>query len=113
MSSLADTSERDSENKDQYITGIHEATEALKKVIRSVDTLPDDEQVLFDEDIKELKNMLQKLDDCHIEIAVFGEVSSGKSALLNALLGRGVFPIGAAHGVTKELQKEEWDTVVH
>jgi hypothetical protein len=113
MSSLADTSERDSENKDQYITGIDEATEALKKVIRSVNTLPENEQVLFDGDIEELKNMLQKLDDCHIEIAVFGEVSSGKSALLNALLGRGVFPIGAAHGVTKELQKEQWDTVVH
>jgi small GTP-binding protein len=92
---------------------INSASAALEKVISSVDSLPVDEQAIFEDDIKELKTMLQKLENCHIEIAVFGEVSSGKSALLNALLGRHEFPTGAEHGKTRDVQREDWDTLVH
>jgi len=113
MADFANTGGHRSTNTDRYTKKIIEASKAVERVVRSTDSLSEDERKLFDEDIKELKNMLQKLDDCHIEIAVFGEVSSGKSALLNALLGRSVFPVGAAHGITRDLQKEEWDTVAH
>ena len=98
---------------DQYEKEIIKASESLKKVVSSVETLSTSERVMLEEDIQELENMLQKLDNSLIEITAFGEVSTGKSALLNALLRKKVFPTGAEHGKTKEIHAEDWNTLVH
>ena len=39
-------------------------------------------------------NLLDRMTDNALEVAVFGRVSSGKSSLLNALLGTDVLPVG-------------------
>jgi GTP-binding protein Era len=49
-------------------------------------------------DYREIKSMLEH---GHLHIAVFGRVSVGKSALLNALLGEQRFATRPLHGETK------------
>ena len=41
-----------------------------------------------------IANLLDRMTDTSLEVAVFGRVSSGKSSLLNALIGRDVLPVG-------------------
>lgn len=52
--------------------------------------------------------MLDKLDHGHIHIAVFGRVSVGKSALVNALLGQELFTTSPLHGETRTIQHGRW-----
>jgi hypothetical protein len=56
----------------------------------------------------EVQIMLDKLDHGHIHIAVFGRVSVGKSALLNALLGEQRFATSPLHGETQVPQSAHW-----
>jgi GTP-binding protein EngB required for normal cell division len=41
-----------------------------------------------------IANLLDRLEDQTLEVAVFGRVSSGKSSLLNAILGEEILPVG-------------------
>jgi GTP-binding protein EngB required for normal cell division len=41
-----------------------------------------------------LSSILERLTDVRLEIAVFGQVSSGKSSLLNHILGKDLLPVG-------------------
>jgi small GTP-binding protein len=51
--------------------------------------------------VDHLSAVLDKLENTLVRIAVFGLVSRGKSAVLNALMGQKLLPIGAIHGVTQ------------
>lgn len=53
--------------------------------------------------------MLDKIDQGHVHIAVFGRVSVGKSATLNALIGEQRFSTSPLHGETKGSQMAAWD----
>jgi uncharacterized protein len=55
----------------------------------------------IDPEMVALNSTLQKLDQCLIRIAAFGLVSRGKSAVLNALVGKQILPTGATNGVTQ------------
>jgi uncharacterized protein len=55
-----------------------------------------------------LKANLTKLEKGLIRIAVFGLVSRGKSAVLNALLGQNVLETGPIHGVTQYPRSVMW-----
>ncbi|MEM1264107.1 MAG: GTP-binding protein [Pseudomonadota bacterium] len=52
-------------------------------------------------DYDQVKGMLDKLEHGHVHIAAFGRVSTGKSSLLNALIGEPVFATSPLHGETK------------
>ena len=41
-----------------------------------------------------IASITDRLEDQSLEIAVFGRVSSGKSSLLNAILGEEILPVG-------------------
>ncbi|WP_448514540.1 DUF697 domain-containing protein [Parathermosynechococcus lividus] len=58
--------------------------------------------------IAQLEDMLDKLHDGVVHIAVFGLVGRGKSSLLNALLGEPVFATGPIHGVTQQQAAALW-----
>ncbi len=68
-------------------------------------------------DYAEVETMLDKLERGRIDLAAFGRVSVGKSALLNALLGREAFAVGVLHGTTTTRAAQPWaeldDGVVH
>ncbi|MEM9670488.1 MAG: GTP-binding protein [Pseudomonadota bacterium] len=59
-------------------------------------------------DLSEIARIVDKLDANEVEIAVFGEVNSGKSSLLNAMLGQDLFDESAEAGKTKERGSAEW-----
>lgn len=59
-------------------------------------------------DYSRIEVMLDKLEHGHIHIAVFGRVSVGKSALLNALLGEPAFQVGVLHGTTTGADHQRW-----
>lgn len=55
--------------------------------------------------------MLEKLEHGHLHIAAVGRVSTGKSSLLNALVGRPCFAVSPLHGETKFSSMEPWQEV--
>ncbi len=59
-------------------------------------------------DYAEIEDMLERLQQGRIHIAAFGRVSVGKSALLNALLGRVEFSTSPLHGETRVVQQGRW-----
>ncbi len=67
-------------------------------------------QELFRE-FEEMEEISEKLQKEEIHIAVFGRVGTGKSSLLNALLGKAVFSTSPLHGETSRQQRSNWDFV--
>ncbi len=59
-------------------------------------------------DYQQLELLLRKLEQEEIHIAVFGRVSVGKSALLNALLSHTRFATSPLHGETREVAMGQW-----
>lgn len=66
-------------------------------------------QELFQE-FAEIEAISEKLQHGEIHIAAFGRVGTGKSSLLNALLGRKVFSTSPLHGETRTQQRSLWDS---
>ncbi|NJM75203.1 MAG: DUF697 domain-containing protein [Acaryochloridaceae cyanobacterium RU_4_10] len=61
--------------------------------------------------LETLGGLQQKLSQPLIQIAVFGLVSRGKSAVLNALFGETIFPTGPLSGVTQWPRSVRWSPV--
>ncbi|GAB4416634.1 MAG: DUF697 domain-containing protein [Bacteriovoracaceae bacterium] len=91
---------------------IQRAKESLEN-LNSELNLTDEERSALTNELNSIQEMIDKIDNGTVEIAVFGEVSSGKSSLLNALLGEKAFEVGARNGVTVVKGKREWDLIKH
>lgn len=65
-------------------------------------------QAALKTDYDRLNASLEKLDQGLIRIAVFGLVSRGKSAVINALLGQKILQTGPLHGVTQYPRSVYW-----
>ena len=64
-------------------------------------------------DFSRIEDMLARLERGELHVAVFGRVSTGKSALGNALLGRKAFEVGVLHGTTVEAGHATLDEARH
>ncbi len=62
-------------------------------------------------DYAAVEAMLEKLQHGHLHIAVFGRVSTGKSSLLNALIGEQRFSTSPLHGETRYSSIQPWTEV--
>lgn len=60
-------------------------------------------------DLRQLQDMSNKLTSGRVEIVVFGEISTGKSALINAAVGKEVAAVDVQGGWTKEIWKVDWE----
>ncbi len=59
-------------------------------------------------DYEAVQAMLDKVEHGHLHLAVFGRVSTGKSSLLNALIGKEVFAVSPLHGETRHSSMQHW-----
>lgn len=64
-------------------------------------------------DFGRIEGMLARLQRGELHVAVFGRVSTGKSALGNALLGRDAFRVGVLHGTTTDAEQFRLDEAQH
>ena len=83
------------------------AQNSLRSLIGNID-LTTEEQSGLELEIDRLTQMLDKLEQSVVQIAAFGMVGRGKSSVLNALVGKDIFPTGALHGVTRTINTANW-----
>ena len=76
------------------------ARESLGELVNDT-RLPDAIRQALGSDYQQVRAMLDKLEHGHVHIAAFGRVSTGKSSLLNALMGEAVFSTSPLHGETQ------------
>lgn len=70
--------------------------------------LNQDARARLAEEYQQLQRHLDKLERGDVHVSVFGRVSVGKSALLNALLGEKIFRTSVLHGETKNSASALW-----
>jgi small GTP-binding protein len=78
--------------------------EALRKLSEDARLRPQ-ERASIEKEMQDIEEFTAKLENGRVEIAAFGEVGSGKSALLNALAGDQIFAVSAEHGSTDKVSK--------
>ena len=83
------------------------ARESLRELIDDP-RVPESVREELEHEYRKVRQMLDKLENDEIHIAVFGRVSVGKSALLNALLGESRFSTSPLHGMTREIASGNW-----
>ena len=83
------------------------AQNSLRRLIGNIN-LTAEEQSGLESEIDRLTQMLDKLEQSVVQIAAFGMVGRGKSSVLNALVGKDIFPTGALHGVTRTIDTANW-----
>jgi len=86
------------------------ARESLRELIED-SRLPEGVRDSLAHDYDAVQAMLDKLQHGHLHIAVFGRVSTGKSSLLNALIGEERFAVSPLHGETKQSSIQAWSEV--
>lgn len=86
------------------------ARESLRELIDD-SRLPAGIRESLAHDYDAVEGMLDKLQHGHLHIAVFGRVSTGKSSLLNALIGEQRFAVSPLHGETKKSSMQQWSEV--
>ncbi len=84
------------------------ARESLRELVNDP-RVPESVRESLAEDYRQVEAMLDKVAHGHVHIAVFGRVSVGKSALLNALLGENRFRTSPLHGETRTHEMASWD----
>ncbi len=83
------------------------ARESLTDLIDDA-RLPDGIREALAHDYAAVEAMLDKLQHGHLHIAAFGRVSTGKSSLLNALIGEKKFATSPLHGETRQSSITPW-----
>jgi len=91
-------------------THLNLARESLKDLIED-SRLPAGIRESLAHDYEAVQAMLDKLQHGHLHIAVFGRVSTGKSSLLNALIGEQKFAVSPLHGETRKTTMAQWSEV--
>lgn len=87
------------------------ALDAVHHAIAQFRDCSDEERRELQGDLNALERMAEKLEAGRIDIVVFGEISTGKSALVNALVGEELTQVNIQGGWTKDLWHVPWDNL--
>lgn len=82
----------------------------IRRVIDSAGALSGEERSDVVEMLKDLEAMEAKITSGRVDIAVFGDISKGKSSLINAIIGRPVARTDIRGGTTIEIGGWSWDS---
>jgi small GTP-binding protein len=83
------------------------ARESLRDLVRDT-RLPEGVRESLIHDYEAVQAMLDKIEHGHLHLSVFGRVSTGKSSLLNALIGEERFSVSPIHGETRYSSMQAW-----
>jgi small GTP-binding protein len=86
------------------------AMDALQAAMARVNASREQERVELAADLDGLSRMAEKLRAGRVDIAVFGEISTGKSALINALCGEQRASVNVRGGWTKDVWHVAWES---
>ncbi|MCI0492094.1 MAG: GTP-binding protein, partial [Planctomycetes bacterium] len=84
------------------------AMDAVRHAIERFRGGTPEERAALERELDQLRAMAEKLAAGKVEIAVFGEISTGKSALINALVGEAVAEVNVRGGWTKDVWNVGW-----
>lgn len=88
---------------------IADALGSLRQSIEQFAGCTADEKAALARELADLQAMDRKLREGRVEIVLFGEIDTGKSALINALVGKSVAAVDVRGGWTKEVWDVPWD----
>jgi small GTP-binding protein len=86
-----------------------QALAAVEQTLDRVRRCTDEEKARLRAELAGLRQMHDKLTSGRVEIVIFGEISTGKSALINALVGQDVASVDVRGGWTKEVWHVAWN----
>ena len=86
-----------------------EAVKSVEKTLGDLRGCSDSERQHLIDDIAQLNEMYDKISTGRVEITIFGEISTGKSAMINALIGRAVAEVDVQGGWTKQIWGTAWE----
>ncbi len=86
-----------------------QAIASVESTIDRIRHCSDEEKQRLRDDLRDLLAMQDKLARGQIDIVVFGEISTGKSALINALVGETVREVNVQGGWTKDVWDVSWN----
>ncbi|MBM4003372.1 MAG: DUF697 domain-containing protein [Planctomycetes bacterium] len=86
-----------------------QAMNSLAQTLANLQRCSVEEKSRLRDELDGMRDMLGKLTSGRVEIVVFGEISTGKSALINALIGKTVASVDVRGGWTRELWHVAWD----
>ncbi|MEM6349414.1 MAG: GTP-binding protein [Cyanobacteria bacterium P01_D01_bin.14] len=94
--------------------GLRQAVDRYIPQLRLNPLKPEDlkRQAAVKSGIDQLNGLMAKLDSTLIRVAVFGLVSRGKSAVLNALVGEKILETGPLNGVTQWPRSVYWQPTI-
>jgi GTPase len=94
---------------DHHHQAYAEAMASVRHAIAQFDGCSEAEKAALTKELAELESMSRKLEMGRVEIVLFGEIDTGKSALINALVGQAVAEVDVRGGWTKEVWSTSWD----
>ncbi|MCI0360074.1 MAG: GTP-binding protein [Planctomycetaceae bacterium] len=86
-----------------------QAIAAVEQTLDRVRRCTDEEKARLRAELAGLRQMHDKLTSGRVEIVIFGEISTGKSALINALVGKDVASVDVRGGWTREVWHVAWN----
>jgi len=85
------------------------AIDSIRNAIDRFQDCSEQERAQLKDDLDALGQMAEKLESGRIDIVVFGEISTGKSALINALVGQALTQVNIQGGWTQDLWQVPWE----
>lgn len=86
-----------------------DALDSVRKSIEQIEGCTPTERDALVTELQGLKDLAKKLRNGRVEIVVFGEISTGKSAMINALTGQEVAQVNVRGGWTKDVWNLSWE----
>src|SRR5437773_826428 len=96
---------RDDNDADRHYA---DALAAVRHAIEQFGGCSQQEKDALAQEILDLENMARKLHEGRVEIVLFGEIDTGKSALINALVEHTAMSVDVRGGWTKEIWSVPW-----